>query len=141
MTTGRNENPLRGNSPQKGLSAYQEAMDKFHQFMDNDLDTPKATALMFRLMKETNKHLDRSASEKGLAHEKAKAAIEIAKVLGLLQGDATEEIVDLTTQQLIEQRDKARATKDWATSDELRDAIQALGWVVEDTPEGTKVHR
>jgi cysteinyl-tRNA synthetase len=40
---------------------------------------------------------------------------------------------------LVDQRRQARQSKDWAASDRLRDEIQALGYRVQDTPEGMKV--
>jgi cysteinyl-tRNA synthetase len=40
---------------------------------------------------------------------------------------------------LVAERDAARVAKDYATSDELRDRLQAMGLEVMDTPEGTKV--
>jgi cysteinyl-tRNA synthetase len=42
---------------------------------------------------------------------------------------------------LADQRDAARAARAWAEADALRDRLIAAGWVVEDTPEGTKVRR
>jgi cysteinyl-tRNA synthetase len=40
---------------------------------------------------------------------------------------------------LLETREKARADKNWAESDRLRDEITALGWQVQDTPDGAKL--
>ena len=42
---------------------------------------------------------------------------------------------------LLDQRAQARATKEWKRSDELRDAIAAIGWAVKDTKDGQKVTR
>jgi len=42
---------------------------------------------------------------------------------------------------LVAERDLARATKDFARSDALRDELVERGWLVEDTPEGTVLHR
>ena len=43
--------------------------------------------------------------------------------------------------ELVRRRDEARASRDFAAADALRDELVALGWVVEDTPGGTKIHR
>ena len=40
---------------------------------------------------------------------------------------------------LVEQRQAARAAKNWAESDRLRDAIAVLGWIVKDTKDGAKL--
>ena len=42
---------------------------------------------------------------------------------------------------LVEQRQQARTSKNWASSDQLRDRIAALGWIVKDTKEGPKLTR
>ena len=49
--------------------------------------------------------------------------------------------VDEATGALIAARNAARAAKDWAEADRLRDELQALGWTVSDGAEGTTVHR
>ena len=55
--------------------------------------------------------------------------------------DGSSEELDGATLALATERDAARAAKDFARSDELRDQLQALGWVVEDTAEGTALRR
>jgi len=60
--------------------------------------------------------------------------------MGLTVDAAIDEIDDETLA-LAGERDTARAEKDFARSDEIRDQLQAAGWVVEDTPEGTALRR
>jgi len=49
--------------------------------------------------------------------------------------------VDEASQSLVDARDAARASKDWAMADQLRDELVARGWVVEDSPAGTTIRR
>ncbi|MFP5326845.1 MAG: cysteine--tRNA ligase [Acidimicrobiia bacterium] len=108
-----------------------DALEQFRGWMDDDLATPQATALMFDLVGRANSSGDQGA---------AAAAHEIAGAFGLILGGEAAE-VPADVQSLVAERDAARAAKDWARSDQIRDQLQADGWVVEDTPEGTKVRR
>jgi cysteinyl-tRNA synthetase len=49
--------------------------------------------------------------------------------------------IDETAARLVAARDQARAAKDFARADALRDELVALGWTVEDTPSGTAIRR
>jgi cysteinyl-tRNA synthetase len=113
-----------------------EALGWFRAAMDDDLDTPKAMALVFDLVRRANALLGDGAAE--AAAPLAAAALEITGALGLElraeEGEVPDEIRDLARQ-----RDEARAAKDWARADTLRDRIVAAGFVVEDTPGGTEV--
>jgi len=64
------------------------------------------------------------------------------QVLGFdLEQVQQEDMLPEDIRQMADDRLKARADKDWARSDELRDAIQARGFLVQDTPQGTKVFK
>lgn len=114
-----------------GGTPDEAALNEYRRWMDDDLSTPQATALLFDLVGRANASGDEGA---------AAAAHEIANAFGLqLRSDESEIPDDI--QALVVERDDARASKDWARSDSIRDQLQAGGWVVEDTPDGTKVRR
>jgi cysteinyl-tRNA synthetase len=115
-----------------------DVLEEFHRLMDEDLDTPKAVALMFNTVREANGDADANNIE--AADDKARAVFVMANTFGLMlkiESDA----IDHEARVLMEQRDEARAAKDWAQADALRDKLQGLGWTVEDSPSGTRIHR
>ena len=114
------------------------ALEQFRTAMDSDLDTPAATALMFTLVRRANAALD--AGDDRDAAPLVLATLEIAGALGL-EPKAADTALDEETVRLVAERDEARAAKDFARSDALRDQLTALGWTVRDTPAGTTVHR
>lgn len=123
-------------SPAAGAEPDPEALEQFRAAMDDDLQTPAATRLLFDLVRQANAALD--AGDVAAAGPRAAAALEIAGVLGLEL--ATEEAaVPEEVQAWVRERDEARAAKDWARADALRDRITAAGYVVEDTPSGAVV--
>jgi cysteinyl-tRNA synthetase len=108
-----------------------EILGRFRGFMDDDLNTPRSRSVLFDAVREANKSEDASV---------VAAVFSMCKALGIsLQSPAGD--VDEDTASLIAERDAARAAKDFATSDMLRQRLVDLGWTVEDTPEGTRVHR
>jgi cysteinyl-tRNA synthetase len=113
-----------------------EAVERFRAAMDDDLQTPTATGLLFDLVRRANAALD---TEDAAAAAPVVAAVrEFTGALGLAIGGEAGEVPDEMLD-LARRRDEARAAKDWATADSLRDEIQAAGYVVEDTPSGTVV--
>ena len=112
----------------------------------DDLNTSKALASLFGFVKEVN-----VAVEEGLAEgDRARALQALAdadRVLGVLDpadwgggeavaGDGDEEIASL-----VRRRDEARAARDWAEADRIRDELAERGVVLEDTPQGTRWKR
>jgi cysteinyl-tRNA synthetase len=119
------------------LRGDDDLIDRFQAFMDDDLQTPQAMALIFESIGNANSALDRD-DEHGASL--ARTALDLAAALGLVADGSSHE-VDGHAQALATARDEARAAKDFAVADQLRDQLQALGWTVEDTPEGTSLRR
>ena len=115
-----------------------EVIDRFVSFMDNDLQTPQALGLVFDTISRANSAAD--AQDLELAARLGATALLLAGAMGL---DARVEAssLDAETQALIVARDEARAAKDFAQADALRDELIHRGWVVEDTATGTAVRR
>ena len=119
-----------------GAAPDAEALDLFRAAMDDDLQTPAATGLLFDLVRRANGALD--AGDAGAAGPLAAAATEIAGALGLeLRAEAAS--VPGEVLGWARERDEARASRDWPRADALRDRITAAGYVIEDTAAGTVV--
>ena len=102
--------------------------ERFHNAINDDLDLPAAMALAAELQ--------RSDLAPGA---KAALLLDWDSVLGLdLAREAPEEELPEGAGDLLEQRERARAAKDFATSDRLRDELAGLGVGVTDTPQGQK---
>jgi cysteinyl-tRNA synthetase len=117
-----------------GLAGKVGDTTAFRDAMDDDFDTPAAIALIFEMVRDANTALDenRTVDAAGLV-----ATIgELWQVLGLWWVDEDEEL-DGDIRALVTARDDARARKDWAESDRIRDELKAKGIVLEDTADGT----
>ncbi len=115
-----------------------KALDAFRERMDDDLDTPAALAQVFDLVRRANQLADNGEDE--AARALADAVSVICGAVGLSLR-ARDEEMDSTTEALVAERDAARASGDWGRADEIRDQLVAVGWVVEDGPRGTRLHR
>jgi cysteinyl-tRNA synthetase len=104
---------------------------KFLAEINDDLNMPRAMAVVQELLKSGLKAVD-----------KLSTLYDFDRVLGfdLAQVDQAQTLPE-EVRRLAEQRQAAREAKDWALSDELRDAIQAKGYLVQDTPQGPKIFK
>ncbi len=118
-------------------TADEATLQSFRAAMNNDLDTPGATALMFDTIRKANAALD--VNDNALAGALASAVAEMCIAFGLQVNAFAEVSTDIAEK--AQQLDAARAAKDFALADALRNELQAAGYVVETTKEGTKVRR
>ena len=114
--------------------ACQTWKDKFAAAMEDDLNAPKALAVVW----EGVRSAEMSAAQKlaFLRFADGILALDLFK-------EKKEEPLALPqeVQNLLEERARARAAKDYKKSDELRDAIAQLGYLVKDTPQGQKAEK
>lgn len=113
---------------------------KFIEAMDDDMNTASAMGVIFDLAKDINIIIT-----DGVSAEFASAALdmltELSGVMGLLYKDNTCSQLDNEIEQMIQQRQQARAQRDWATADRIRDELKTMGIVLEDTPQGVRWKR
>lgn len=121
------------------IQKLEDRREQFIKAMDDDLNTADAIAALFELAKDINVKV---ASGISAADGEAARTLfdELASVLGLLYA-RKEEDGDAEVEALIAARAEARAQKNWAEADRIRDQIKELGIVLEDTPQGVKWHR
>ncbi len=113
------------------LHADEISMTAFMDRIRDDLDTPGALAIFWRVV-----HSDTLAP--GV---KSATVLKMDEVLGLALEDVVARPIKITdeAQKLLDDRAKARAAKEWQKSDELRDQLAELGYAVEDTAKGQRV--
>jgi len=118
-------------------------VNRFMKAMDDDFNTPEAIAVLFDLVRETNRYRNENIN---LAIEYGKELKKLAAVLGFLdnnpdtflQGDDRHQQGDsdeITS--LIKAREDARKNKNWQESDRIRDVLLDRGIILEDSAEGT----
>jgi cysteinyl-tRNA synthetase len=111
-----------------------DAVATFVAAMDDDLGTAKAVAVIFDTASKANAALD--ANDTAAAAMYVATVVDLAGALGLTLNAETESETDPEVDALVAKRTEARAAKDWATADAVRDELVALGIEVEDTPDG-----
>ena len=115
-------------------------LQDFETAMDDNLNTSVALAALHNLVRETNTAL---AHETVLTEDRSFILHTLDKfdaVFGIF-GESKEEILDTEIEQLIEDRQEARRSRNFAHSDEIRDLLNEKGIVLEDTKDGVRWKR
>ena len=112
-----------------GRAAHSAFREKFMEAINDDLNMPRAMAVIQEMLKS-----DMPGAEKHAT------ILDFDRVLGLSLDEVDKpQEVPPDVQALVDARVRARASKDWAGSDRLRDEILALGYTVKDTRDGVKL--
>jgi cysteinyl-tRNA synthetase len=111
----------------------------FEAALDDDLNISPALAALFDLIRELNRRIDArtlSTADTGRAIDFIR---DLDRVLAI--APAAKESLEPELQKLLDERASARASKEWAASDRLRDVLAARGILVEDTRDGQRWRR
>ena len=116
---------------------------KCYDAMNDDLATPLVISHLFEACSVVNKLLDHKATICQDCLEELKSTMRLFAfdILGLADekaanNEAREEAYGKVVDMVLDLRSKARANKDWATCDQIRDALKAAGFEVKDTKDG-----
>jgi len=121
----------------EGGVADRDLIAMFRASMDNDLDTPAAMALIFDTVRRANIATD-SGKDAAVPSMRA-AVVEMLDALGLTLSSGDDTDADMLAKGRA--LDEARAAKDFATADAIRNELQAAGYLVETFKEGTRIRR
>ena len=120
----------------KSLPRYR---DRFIEAMDDDFNTADAVSVIFELVRESNSVAAGALPTKAFAKTALNMLDELCGVLGLFYASGADETgLDSEVEGLIELRQAARKEKNWAEADRIRDVLNDMGVILEDTPQGVK---
>ncbi len=115
------------------------AVVAFGEALDDDLNVSEALAALFDLAREVNRRIEARSLSTGDAAQVVKRLREMDTVLGILA--PAPGALEPETQARLDARAAARAARDWAGSDRIRDELAKLGIIVEDTRDGQRWRR
>jgi len=116
------------------------ALELFRAAMEDDLDTPRAMAIVSDALRQANAAADAGRADEAKAL--ASAVSDMTGALGLFpQGSGTGGGVPAEVIDLVAGLDTARARRDFPAADAIRAELTAQGWLVETGPEGSRVRR
>ena len=127
--------------PPEITEAIESCRAEFIASMNDDFNTREAIASLFQLARTVN-NFEFTSLDSGLLNELIAVFENLGHgVLGLFATEQLDQGFEMKVKELIFERDSARVSKDWSTSDTIRDKLKSMGVEIQDTPEGTKWRR
>jgi len=125
------QKPDKKKSDKRKINEYKK---KFLEFINDDLNTPYAISLLWKLIRDEDEISNK---------DKYKLIMDFDRVFGLNLKDIKEVKIKVPKeiQKLIKEREDARKRKDWKRADEIREEIRAKGYVIEDSKDGVKISK
>ncbi len=120
-------------------AAAADADARFRAALDDDFGTPEGLAALFDLVRVANAAIDAGEVDPADAAQARAVLLDCLRVLGLDALGAAADGPPAEAVALMEQREQARAERDFARADALRDELKALGWVVQDLADGPEL--
>ncbi|KKP32905.1 MAG: cysteine--tRNA ligase [Candidatus Staskawiczbacteria bacterium RIFOXYB2_FULL_32_9] len=124
----------------------EKAKIDFYRQLDDNFNTPKAFAVLFDFIKEINSLLSLQGGSLVMMERQAKEIyeffVEINNIFGIIDfSKIKKRSVSVDIKKLVEEREDARKNKDWQKSDELRQKIAELGFIIKDTSSGAVLEK
>ena len=135
------ENAKSGSVSKEASDLFESRRKQFTDAMDDDLNTADAISAVFELVRDLNT----MSSDKSVSKEQLEAGAalfdELTDILGLMYNRNKEEEIPAEILELAKQRQDARKEKNYALADELRNKIADMGYIIEETRQGTKIKK
>jgi len=138
---GDGNEDISGENGQKLRQALDEAKWRFVEAMDDDFNTADGLGVLFELARSCNIYLKEAHPyNRALLEETLQFYCDGNDILEILDVSAPETL-DEEISEMIEKREQARSSQDFATADQIRDDLEVKGIILEDTPHGTRWKR
>ncbi|OCS91885.1 cysteine--tRNA ligase [Caryophanon latum] len=129
-----------GDANDEWLTKIEAVREAFETSMDDDFNTANAISQLFELSHVANVYLNESNTTTTVLNALLDAFTKLGDVLGLVF-EQQEELLDAEIDALLEARIQARKDRNFARADEIRDMLQNMGIILEDTRQGTRWKR
>lgn len=138
--------PVRDDAPDSPLpDLAATALADFERGLDDDLNVPAALAALFTFVRRTNAALDEAGAVPPADLDAARSALarmdDVLGILAIARGPAPDAEFAAWVERRLADRQDARARRDFATADAIRQELASAGVVVEDTPSGPRWKR
>ncbi len=131
--------------PERSRRVSGSHLQKFRSALENDLNLPGALAIFWQMLRDdsssSSSPSSRGSTNSISADEKLATALEMDKVFGLELGKVGDEKIPENVLELLKKRKIARSSGDYGEADKLREKIEKLGFVVEDSGEESRAVR
>lgn len=123
------------------LAYIEEIEQRFIQEMDDDINTANGITVIYEFISWINHYLEKEAVSAVVLKTLLERLTVMMKIFGIELNEEADTESDERIEGLIQERNEARANRDFARSDEIRDLLKNEGIVLEDTAQGTRWRR
>lgn len=120
---------------------WDEYIIRFTKAMDDDFQTQNGITIVYEMIRELNLMLEEPEVSKEALKMMLNDLIEILSIFGIENLQRDEDLLDDDIERLIQQREEARAAKEFEQADAIRDQLKEKGILLEDTPQGIRWKR
>src|SRR5699024_2225408 len=118
---------------------FEQLVNDYEKAMDDDFNVQNAMTSLYEFAKLMNVYAEKGQVSKKLAKAMLTKFEALTQIIGIKM--PKQELLDEEIEKLIQERTEARANKDYARSDEIRDEWKCQGIILEDTAQGTRCRR
>jgi len=123
------------------IEQLQEDIDRFKQAMDDDFQAQNGITVVYDMIRNLNRMIERDEVSKYVLEFMLDTLTDILAIFGLENLDETEALLDEEIEELIQERETARAAKNFERADAIRDQLKEKGIILEDTNQGVRWKR
>lgn len=123
------------------LEQWQAKIYEFENAMDDDFQAPNAMTVIYEMIRILNLRLEEKILSKNLLKEMLDSLTELLAIFGITDLFSKTDLLDQEIEELIQEREDARANKNYGRADEIREQLKEKGIILEDTPQGIRWKR
>ena len=123
------------------LKQWSDYVHRFEEAMDDDFQTQNGITIIYEMIRELNKQIEATKVSRVVLEKMLTTLEELLSIFGLVDLRGEEELLAQDIEELIEEREEARAAKDFERADAIRDTLRAQGIILEDTAQDIRWKR